>query len=37
MISDLKEDTNKQKNEVRKSIQHLDIKTAIWKRNTAKK
>jgi hypothetical protein len=37
MINDLKEDSNKQMNEVKKLIQDLDRKSAIWMRNSAKK
>jgi hypothetical protein len=37
MIRDLKEYKNKYKNEVRKSIQDLDKKSASWRRNSAGK
>jgi hypothetical protein len=36
MISDLKEDSNKQIDELRKSIEDLD-KKATWKRNSTRK
>jgi hypothetical protein len=37
MIGDLKEDSNKQINEVRKSIQNLQRKIVSWKRNSSRK